>query len=227
MIETKPMDAVLKALYDNMGILKGIQAKLNKILEHYNNLIKWYEKENKPLLDKTDFIKTKGKLSLMFHAYNIGNYDELSSRYQNNGYLSFGQDLLRSVPSNIVSFVISSIFNSSLSYIPMIEMILVEIKTKEFIEFMKRFYSMLMKKLLMFHCLLFVLECFAIYYLCLFCTIYKNSQTSWFTGCVYIFITSIIMNLVISIALSGLRKLSLIYKWRYAYNLQLFINDIL
>ena len=75
MIETKPMDAVLKALYDNMGILKGIQAKLNKILEHYNNLIKWYEKENKPLLDKTDFIKTKGKLSLMFHAYNIGNYD--------------------------------------------------------------------------------------------------------------------------------------------------------
>ena len=60
MIETKPMDAVLKALYDNMGILKGIQAKLNKILEHYNNLIKWYEKENKPLLDKTDFIKTKG-----------------------------------------------------------------------------------------------------------------------------------------------------------------------
>ena len=51
---------------------------------------------------------------------------QLSSRYQNNGYLSFGQDLLRSVPSNIVSFVISSIFNSSLSYIPMIEMILVE-----------------------------------------------------------------------------------------------------
>ena len=38
-------------------------------------MIKWYEKENKPQLDKTDFIKTKGKLSLMFHAYNIGNYD--------------------------------------------------------------------------------------------------------------------------------------------------------
>lgn len=75
MIETRPKDAVLKALYENMGIVKGIQAKLNKIVEHYNYLIKWYEKENKPLLDKTDFIKTKGKLYLMFHAYNIGNYD--------------------------------------------------------------------------------------------------------------------------------------------------------
>ena len=152
--------------------------------------------------------------------------DQLSSRYH-NGTLTFLQDLLRSIPSIIISAIISSIFSSFVSYPPMIEMLLFEIRTKKIIQFIHKLYKSMIIKFIMFHLLLLVLFIFSLCYLSLFCIVYNNSQTSWFTGCIYSVITSVVVNIAISILLVSLRKFALIYKKEYPFNLHILIKRLI
>ena len=152
--------------------------------------------------------------------------DQLSSRYR-NGTLSFLQDLLRSIPSIIISAIISSIFSSFVSYPPKIELLLFEIRTKKVIQFINKLYKLMIIKFILFHMLLFVLFIFSLCYLTLFCIVYHNSQVSWFTGCLYSVITSIVVNIAISILLVSLRKFALIYKKEYPFNLYILINRLI
>ena len=152
--------------------------------------------------------------------------DQLSSRYR-NGTLSFLQDLLRSIPSIIISAIISSIFSSFVSYPPKIELLLFEIRTKKVIQFINKLYKLMIIKFILFHMLLFVFFIFSLCYLTLFCIIYNNSQVSWFTGCLYSVITSIVVNIAISILLVSLRKFALIYKKEYPFNLHILIKRII
>lgn len=148
--------------------------------------------------------------------------DQLSSRYQ-NGSLTFVQDLLRSIPSNIISAIICAIFKSFVSYPPLLEMLFVEVKTKKIVFFIEKIYCSLIRKFFLFHVLLFILIIFSLYYLTLFSIIYKCSQISWFTGCLYSVLTSIIINIGIALGLSVLRLVAITYQSKYLYNMELYI----
>ena len=93
--------------------------------------------------------------------------DQLSSRYE-NGSLTFVQDLLRSIPSNIISAIVCAIFKSFVSYPPMLEMLFAEVKTQKIVVFIEKIYCSVIRKFLFFHVLLFILIMFSLYYLTLF-----------------------------------------------------------
>lgn len=71
---------------------------------------------------------------------------QISSRYKNNCALSLGMDLLRSLPSNIISAILTVIFKSFVSYSPMIEMLIVEVKTIQLHYFLQKYYNSVIKK---------------------------------------------------------------------------------
>ena len=149
--------------------------------------------------------------------------EQLSFRYQ-NGSLTFAQDLLRSIPSNIISAIVCAIFKSFVSYPPMLEMLFVEVKTKKIVVFIEKIYCSLIRKFVFFHVLLFILILLSLYYLTLFSIIYKSSQMSWFTGCLYSVLTSIIINIGIALGLSVLRLIAITYQSKYLYNVELYIH---
>ena len=68
---------------------------------------------------------------------------------------------------------------------------------------------------------------FVLYYLTLFCIIYSNSQVSWFTGCLYSFLMSIVTNIGICTGLAILRLIGIKYNLKYAYNIELYAKNIL
>lgn len=152
--------------------------------------------------------------------------DQLSSRYK-NGALTFAQDFLRSLPSNVISFVISAIFKSFVSYPVMLEMLIAEVRTSKITIFITRYYKKIVLNLVFFHIYLYVIVFFAFYYLTLFSTVYKSSQVSWFTGCLYSILTSVIVNFAVAIAITILRFVGLKLKWKFVYNIQLYIRIML
>ena len=152
--------------------------------------------------------------------------DQLSSRYE-KGTLTFAQDLLRSIPSNVISAIICAIFKSLVSYAPLLEMLFVEVKKKKFVFFIQKIYCSLIRTFVFFHFLLFILIIFSLYYLALFSIIYKSSQISLFIGFLYILLTSIIINVSITVALTIMRAVSIAYQPKYLYNFELYLNKIL
>ena len=149
--------------------------------------------------------------------------DQLSSRYQ-NGTLTFAQDLLRSLPANVISLIISSIFKSFVNFPTMLEMIIVEVRTSKIAFFINNYYKKIVMNLILFHICLYVIVFFAFYYLTLFSTVYKSSQVSWFTGCLYSILTSIIVNFAVAVAITVLRVIGIKYNWKFVYNIQLYIK---
>ena len=149
--------------------------------------------------------------------------DQLSSRYQ-NGTLTFAQDLLRSLPANVISLIISSIFKSFVNFPTILEMIIVEVRTSKIAFFMNNYYRKVVMNLILFHICLYVIVFFAFYYLTLFSTVYKSSQVSWFTGCLYSILTSIIVNFAVAVAITVLRVIGIKYNWKFVYNIQLYIK---
>lgn len=152
--------------------------------------------------------------------------DQLSSRYE-KGELSFLEDMLRSLPSTVIETIIISMFKSFISYPPIFEMLIKEVKTKKLIVFIQKYFTKVKIKLMLFFLLQMIIDGFIIYYLTLFSIIYKSSQVSWFTGCLYSVITSIVVNIAISILLVSLRKFALIYKKEYPFNLHILIKRII
>ncbi len=152
--------------------------------------------------------------------------DQLSSRYQ-QGELTFWQDMLRSLPANIIETIIGSIFKSFISYPPIFEMMVVEVKTKKFIKLLQKYYHSLFFKLIFYFIYQFTIMIFVLYYLTLFCIIYSSSQVSWFTGCLYSFLMSIVTNIGICTGLAILRLIGIKYNLKYAYNIELYAKNIL
>ena len=152
--------------------------------------------------------------------------EQLSSRYK-NGSLSFLQDMLRSIPSNIISFIVGQICKNLVSYVAMIDVLLVESKTEDRNLLMQKLYAKLKRKFFFFHLLIFTVVSFSLYYLTLFCIIYKCSQMSWFIGCIYSILISIIINISVCLTIAVIRKLSITFNMLYAYNIALFFKKMI
>lgn len=162
-------------------------------------------------------------LLLMMNAIFFTNH-QFTSRYH-KGSLNFGEDLLRAIPSNIITAVICAIVKALMAYSSKIEAYIEEIKTTEINEKITDYYRFVRIKHIIFISVLFVVLIFNFYYLTLFCIIYKASQIKWFVGCVYSVIIEAIINAILSLLLAGMRKFSFRYNNKNIYNLEIFLKD--
>ena len=165
----------------------------------------------------------------MYDFYSKWNFytdEQLSTRYK-NGKLTVIEDLLRSIPSSIITAILSGICNSLLSYPNYINIIIAEAKNSQISEIMQKYYKKIIINVIYFHSLLVLVICFTLYYLTLFCLIYKNSQMSWFLGSVYSIGISLLTNIFLSIGLAIMRVTALRYKSKYTYNLELYIRQMI
>ena len=69
--------------------------------------------------------------------------------------------------------------------------------------------SKLSKKLIIYFILIFLLGVFFLYYVVVFCSVYRNSQKYWFLGCLESFGMDSIIGLISCIFLSLLRYISI------------------
>ena len=150
---------------------------------------------------------------------------QLSERYK-KGTLTFLQDLLRSVPSSLISTVISLVNERLINASPYIEVLLIEVKSCAIVQLMQRLLRKCFRKMILFYIMNLLILVVFMYYVTLFCIIYPATQMSWFIGCVYSIILNNLVSVGICFCLTMMRQFGLVFKNKTIYNLQLFISDI-
>ena len=79
-------------------------------------------------------------------------------------------------------------------------------------------------KITIFLCLVIIIEISIIYYLFVFCSVYKSSQWNWFYNSILSIGISLLTSLVITFIISVTRYLGFWLKSETIYNLSLYIN---
>ena len=123
------------------------------------------------------------------------------------------------------TLMINSLLGMKMDHWPLSKLF-AEVKTQKIVVFIEKIYCSVIRKFLFFHVLLFILIMFSLYYLTLFSIVYKCSQMSWFTGCLYSVLTSIIVNIGTALGLSIVRFVAIAYQSKYLYNLELYISKM-
>ena len=71
--------------------------------------------------------------------------------------------------------------------------------------------------------IMFILFC--VYYVTIFCIVYKGSQVSWITDCLIGNVISLFINLGVSLVFSITRYAALYYRSKYLFNCSLYLNN--
>ena len=85
----------------------------------------------------------------------------------------------------------------------------------------------LRKKLIVYFILVFLLESFFLYYVTVFCAVYKNSQKYWFFGCLESFGMDSLVAFITCIFLALFRYISIKFKIKCFYILARIISTFL
>ena len=150
----------------------------------------------------------------------------VSQKYHCNGNLQFITSFIISLLSNIFSFILLYFINYLANFSDIIEMIIKKIKSIKvylslLIKVLKRmeikFYSLLVLEI--------ILGLFMVYYLFVFSVIYSKSIYSFLLNYLYSQIESLFYSACVSIIISLLRRLSLLYNSKRLYIISIYIND--
>lgn len=79
------------------------------------------------------------------------------------------------------------------------------------------------KQFIIYFIIIILLTLLFLYYITLFCIIYKGSQKSWIEGAFISFLISNIFEIILCLLATTLRKISLTRKNQLLYNIYLFI----
>ena len=154
--------------------------------------------------------------------------DIVSERYHNEGSLSFFSEVLKSLYSAAIGFILSSFIISFSSYNSVLELIVKEYKYQQgYLSLCAMCLKKVRKRILFFFLLQFLVMFFLLYYVTIFCIVYNGSQWSWFKGGWISFLLSFITTLSMCLLIAILRFCSLKNKSVYAYNTSIFVNRIL
>ena len=85
----------------------------------------------------------------------------------------------------------------------------------------------LRKKLIIYFILIFLLESFFLYYVTVFCAVYRNSQKYWFFGCLESFGIDFLVAFIECIFLALFRYISIKYRIKCLYIFANIINTFL
>ena len=158
---------------------------------------------------KLSFLVFNFQLSLFLNAFFYTD-EYISNAYYNNGVLDFFSGLPKSIYSFIATLLITNLLkNLSSSKNELIKVISKKRKSNNYINIINIKLAKLRKKLIIYFILVFFLSLFFIYYITIFCAVYKYSQKYWFLGCLESFGIDFLVSLIINIFLALFRYISI------------------
>ena len=152
----------------------------------------------------------------------------ISDAYHNQGVLDFFSGL----PKSIYSFIATLITTNLLRMLSSCKNELMEIirrneKFDNYTNIINIKLAKLRKKLIIYFILIFLLESFFLYYVTVFCAVYRNSQKYWFFGCLESFGIDFLVAFIECIFLALFRYISIKYRIKCLYIFANIINTFL
>ena len=149
--------------------------------------------------------------------------DIISQRYKNKGSLNPITTYSLSIISNILGYIISVIAVKLTSFPSLLELFATErVKEKEYVQKLNLILKAIKIKLIMFFLYEIGMVLIYLYFLSIFCSVYKASQMNWFTHEITSNFLSFAFTLGICILISIFRFLGLYCSSEHIYNISLF-----
>ena len=134
----------------------------------------------------------------------------ISDAYHNDGVLDFFSWLPKSIYSLIATLITTNLLRMlSSSKSELVHVIKDKRKYDNYVNIINNKLSKLSKKLILYFIFVYLLGTFFLYYVVVFCSVYRNSQKYWFLGCLESFGMDSIIGLISCIFLSLLRYISI------------------
>ena len=167
-------------------------------------------------------------IGLIFSLNAIFYFDSsISERYHNKGKVPIIENLLRSIYSYLISFILLKLVSFLKFYAPIFDVFALEIKNANALgKYFIKGLHIVKRKLFIFFIAIIFFSLFFLYYLTLFCYIYTTIQMSWFIGAWVSLGISFAVTFIYAFIFSILKVIALKCKIRSLYNLLLFIYYI-
>ena len=158
---------------------------------------------------KVSFLVFTFQISFFLNAFFYTD-EYISDAYHNDGVLDFFSGL----PKSIYSFIVTSIITNLLSMLSSSKNELIRVlrgssQYNDYERIVNNKLAKLRNKLIIYFILVFLLESFFLYYVIVFCAVYKFSQKYWFIGCLESFGVDFLVALIICAFLAILRVISI------------------
>ncbi len=152
--------------------------------------------------------------------------DIISKKYKNNGNLDFWTNELLSMISKLVGIIFSGIIINLTDYSIKLSLFVEEVKgNKKFYDKLLLFLKKINRKIIIFYIIENIFNLFFIYYLEIFCAIYRKSQIALFKTYIIGEVTMLIFYILISIIIALLRYLSLKFNKKRIFIISNFIDN--
>ena len=134
----------------------------------------------------------------------------ISDAYHNDGVLDFISGLPKAIYSFIATLITTNLLRMlSNSKDELVKLIRDRRKNKNYIYLINIKLRKLRNKLIIYFILVFLLDLFFLYYVSVFCSVYRNSQKYWFIGCLGSFGMDSLVAIIICIFLSIFRLIAI------------------
>ena len=152
--------------------------------------------------------------------------DVISQKYYNNGKLLFITSNILSIASNIFSSLFASLIEFLVNYNEVLEAAKQETNSELlFNKIFIKIYKIILCKIRIFYIFIFISGLGCIYYLLLFCAIFKRIQKNLFINYIIGTLWSFGYKILFSILSTVMRKIALLRKYRRLYIISKFINE--
>ena len=158
---------------------------------------------------KLSFLVCTFQISFFLNAFFYTD-EYISDAYHNDGVLDFFSGLPKSIYSFIATLITTNLLRMlSSSKTELMRVIKRRKQYKDYVNIINIKLTKLRKKLIAYFILVFSLESFFLYYVAVFCAVYKYSQKYWFLGCLESFGIDSFVALITCIFLALLRNISI------------------
>ena len=152
----------------------------------------------------------------------------ISDAYHNDGVLDFFSGLPKSIYSFFATLITTNLLRMlSSSKNELMRVIKRNGRFQNYTDIINIKLAKLRKKLIVYFICVFLLESFFLYYVTVFCAVYRYSQKYWFIGCLESFAMDSFVALIICIFLALFRYISIISHIKCFYIVANIINTFL
>jgi hypothetical protein len=128
----------------------------------------------------------------------------ISRKYKNGGKLKLISNIILSICSNILTFIIMGFIMILTSYYNTLNIVIIEMThSKQQLKLFNKYCQSMRRKFFIYYFIQFIFLIFVIYYITLFCVIYHNSQKTiyknYIIGLLISFIYSFFFVLIITV----------------------------
>ena len=176
---------------------------------------------------KLSFLICTFQISFFLNAFFFTD-EYISDAYHNDGVLDFFSGLPKSIYSFFATLITTNLLRMlSSSKNELMRVIKRNGRFQNYTDIINIKLAKLRKKLIVYFICVFLLESFFLYYVTVFCAVYRYSQKYWFIGCLESFAMDSFVALIICIFLALFRYISIISHIKCFYIVANIINTFL